>query len=158
MIDFYTLFYLKVVSANVRKGESFWTSSVDAPFALAWEGLAFERVCLMHVEEIKRALQIGGVVSHVSPWRGLGDDPVQIDMLIDRNDGIVNVCEMKFSREPYVLSTDELERLQRRRRVFKEQTGTRKSVHLTMVVAPELKHNSNANEIQSVVTLDDLFA
>ena len=157
LIDFFTLFYLKVVSANDRKDENFWTSSVDTPFVLAWEGLAFERVCLLHEREVKRALQIGGVASHVSPWRGAGDDPVQIDMLIDRNDGIVNVCEMKFSREPYVLSADELERMQRRRRVFKEQTGTRKAVHLTMVVAPKLKHNANTNDIQSEVTLDDLF-
>ena len=157
LIDFYTLFYLKVVSANERKDENFWPSSAGTPFVLSWEGLAFERICLLHVKEIKRALQIGGVVSYVSPWRASGDNPVQIDMLIDRNDGIVDICEMKFSQEPYVLSSDELERMQRRRRVFKEQTGTRKAVHLTMVVAPELKHNANANDIQSEVTLDDLF-
>ena len=157
LVDCYTLFYFKVISSPGRKGENFWSASVDAPFVSTWEGLAFERVCLLHVDEIKRALQIGGVVCDVSPWRSEGDDPVQIDMLIDRNDGVVNLCEMKFAREPYVLTTQELERIQRRRRVFKEQTGTRKAVHLTMVVAPELKRNANANEIQSVVTLDNLF-
>ena len=111
----------------------------------------------MHVDEIKKALQIGGVVCEVSAWRSSGDEHVQIDMLINRNDGVVNLCEMKFSREPYELTSDELARMQRRRRVFKDETGTRKAVHLTLVVSPELKKNAYANDIQSTVALDDLF-
>ena len=78
-------------------------------------------------------------------------------MLINRNDGVVNLCEMKFSREPYELTLDELARMQRRRKVFKDETGTRKAVPLTLVVSPELKKNAYANDIQSTVTLDDLF-
>lgn len=78
-------------------------------------------------------------------------------MIFSRNDGVVNLCEMKFSREPYELTSDELARMQRRRRVFKDETGTRKAVHLTLVVSPELKKNAYANDIQSTVALDDLF-
>ena len=136
---------------------NFYGSDIDSRFVDTWEGLAFERVCLVHVDEIKKALQIGGVVCEVSPWRSSGDEPVQIDMLINRNDGVVNLCEMKFSREPYELTADELARMQRRRKVFKDETGMRKAVHLTMVVSPELKKNAYANEIQSTVMLDDLF-
>ncbi len=158
LIDFYTLFYFKVIASAGRKSEHFWTSSVDSRFVSTWEGLAFERVCLQHVDEIKKALQIGGVVCEVSPWRSAGDEHVQIDLLIDRNDGVINLCEMKFSREPYELAEDEIERMQRRRSVFKSETGTRKAVHLTMVISPELKRNVYANEVQSTVTLDDLFA
>ena len=55
------------------------------------------------------------------------------------------------------LDAEELRRLERRRLIFKTATGTRKSVHLTMVVAPELKRNAVAFDIQSVVSLDDLF-
>jgi hypothetical protein len=157
LIDSYTLFYFKVLSAASGKGEHFLTSVTDSRFMDTWEGLAFERVCLMHVDEIKKALQIGGVVCEVSPWRSSGDEHVQIDMLIDRNDGVVNLCEMKFSREPYELTAEELARLQRRRRVFKEETNTRKAVHLTLIVSPELKKNAYANDIQSTVTIDDLF-
>jgi AAA+ ATPase superfamily predicted ATPase len=157
LIDSYTLFYFKVLSAASGKGEHFLTSVTDSRFMDNWEGLAFERVCLMHVDEIKKALQIGGVVCEVSPWRSSGDEHVQIDMLIDRNDGVVNLCEMKFSREPYELTAEELARLQRRRRVFKEETNTRKAVHLTLIVSPELKKNAYANDIQSTVTIDDLF-
>ena len=71
---------------------------------------------------------------------------------------MINLCEMKFSREPYELTEDEIERMQRRRSVFKSETDTRKAVHLTMVISPELKRNAHANEVQSTVTLDDLFA
>ena len=157
LIDSYTLFHFKVLVAAEGKGEHFLTSSADSRFVDTWEGFAFERVCLMHVDEIKKALQIGGVVCEVSPWRSSGDEHVQIDMLINRNDGVVNLCEMKFSREPYELTADELARMQRRRRVFKDETGTRKAVHLTLVVSPELKENACANDIQSTVMLDDLF-
>ena len=157
LIDFYTLFYFKVLSSASRKDEHFWTSSVDSRFVSTWEGLAFERVCLLHVGEIKNALQIGGVVCEVSPWRSAGEEHVQIDLLIDRSDGVINICEMKFSKDPYEITNDELDRMQRRRRVFKSETGTRKAVHLTMVVSPELKWNANANEVQSVVNVDDLF-
>ena len=157
LIDCYTLFYFKVIASSGRKDEHFWTSSVDSRFVSTWEGLAFERVCLMHVDEIKKALQIGGVVCNVSPWRSAGDEQVQIDLLIDRNDGVINLCEMKFSQEPYEIDADELARMQRRRSVFKTETGTRKAVHLTMVVSPELKKNACANEVQAVVNMDDLF-
>ena len=158
LTDSFTLFHFKVMETVGRVDGHFWTSSVNSPFVSAWEGLAFERVCLLHIDEIKKALQIGGVLSGVSPWRSEGNkERVQIDLLIDRSDGVINLCEMKFSHEPYVLSAGELDRILRRRRIFKEQTGTRKAVHLTLVVSPELRHNANANEIQSVVTLDDLF-
>ena len=157
LIDSYTLFYFKILSSKGRKDEHFWTSSVDSRLISTWEGLAFEHVCLMHMNEIRRALQIGGVVCGISPWRSKGDERVQIDLLIDRNDGVINLCEMKVSHESYVLTADELERIQRRRRVFKDETGTRKAVHLTLVVSPALARNANSNEIQSVVTLDDLF-
>ena len=157
LIDCYTLFYFKVIASSGRKDEHFWTSSVDSRFVSTWEGLAFERVCLMHVDEIKKALQIGGVVCNVSPWRSAGDEQVQIDLLIDRNDGVINLCEMKFSQEPYEIDADELARMQKRRSVFKTETGTRKAVHLTMVVSPELKKNACANEVQAVVNMDDLF-
>ena len=157
LVDCYTLFYFKVVAAVGGRGENFCTLSADSSFVSVWEGLAFERVCLLHVGEIKRALQIGGVVSDVAPWRSSGEERVQIDMLIDRRDGVINLCEMKFSREAYELSAEELERMQRRRRVFKTETGTRKAVHLTMVVSPELRQNSHSKDLQSVVCLDDLF-
>ena len=100
LMDNFTLFHFRFIANNPTHDRHFWSSSVDAPFHRVWEGLAFERLCLWHREQIKRALQIGGVLTNMYAWRHAptsADDPgAQIDLLIDRNDGIINLCEMKF--------------------------------------------------------------
>ena len=158
LIDNFTLFHFRAEEAVRGSGGRTWTQAVGSPLVATWKGLAFERVCLQHVDQIKDALRIGGVASQVAAWRGEADgERAQIDLLLDRADGIVNLCEMKFGGEPYALDAEELRDLERRRRVFKAATGTRKAVHLTVVAAPDLKRNQASFEIQSVVTLDDLF-
>jgi len=161
LIDNYTLFYLKFASQNVCHDEHFWTSSQETSVRKAWLGLAFERLCFQHVRQIKGALGIAGVKTSVSSWRHHGDEvyPVgaQIDMLIDRADGIVNLCEMKFSDGPYVIDKQEHDALVNRRETFRSVTGCRKGIHLTMITAEGLVHNAYWNDIQAEVVLDDLF-
>ena len=107
LMDNFTLFHFRFIANNPTHDRHFWSSFVDAPFHRVWEGLAFERLCLWHREQIKRALQIGGVLTNMYAWRhaptSAGDRGAQIDLLIDRNDGIVNLCEMKFCSGEYVL-------------------------------------------------------
>ncbi len=81
----------------------------------------------------------------------------QIDLLIDRRDGIVNLCEMKYPHEEYAITKEEHDRLQNRIASFSRQLGRGKSIHLTMVTTLGLKHNTYWNDVQSEVTLDDLF-
>lgn len=158
LIDNFTLFHFKAEEAAMGAAGRNWTQSAGSPFVAAWEGVAFERVCLLHIWQIKNALQIGGVAAQIAAWRGEADgERAQIDLVIDRADGIINLCEMKFSHDPYAMDAEELRKLERRRSVFKKATGTRKAVHLTVVAAPELKRNAAAFEIQSAVSLDDLF-
>ena len=162
LVDNFTLFHFRFMRGRADGDSRFWSSSSDSHAVMAWQGVSFEILCLEHVEQIKNALRIGGVHSRNYSWRcerpeDDSEKGAQIDLLIDRDDGIVNLCEMKFSREPYELTAEELARLQRRRRVFKEETNTRKAVHLTLIVSPELKKNADANDIQSTVTIDDLF-
>ena len=158
LIDNFTLFHFKIAEPLRRDGRRSWTQSVGTQIVAKWEGLAFERVCLQHIGQIKHALGIGGVAAGVAAWRGEANgEHAQVDLVIDRDDGIVNLCEMKFSSEPYALDANELRLMERRRNIFKAATGTRKAVHLTMVAAPELKRNAAACEIQSEVVLDDLF-
>ena len=158
LIDNFTLFHFKIAEPLRRNGGRSWAQSAGTQIVTTWEGLAFERVCLQHVGQIKNALGIGGVAAGVAAWRGEADgERAQVDLVIDRDDGIVNLCEMKFSHEPYALDAKELRLLERRRDIFKAATGMRKAVHLTMVAAPELKRNAAAYEIQSEVRLDDLF-
>lgn len=161
LMDNFTLFHFKFIANNSKHDRHFWTSSIDSPFHVAWEGLAFERLCLWHVEQMKRALQIGGVLTNAYAWRHVAvspdDEGAQIDLLIDRNDGIVNLCEMKFCADEYAITAEDAMSIQRKKAVFKRETATRKAIHVTYVTAFGLKRNAYANDVQSEVTLGDLF-
>ena len=161
LMDNFTLFHFRFIANNPNHDRHFWTSSIDSPFHVAWEGLAFERLCLWHVDQIKRALQIGGVLTNSYAWRHVAKSPddegAQIDLLIDRNDGIVNVCEMKFSSEEYAITAEDAMAMRRKKAVFKRETATRKAIHVTYVTTFGLKRNAYANDVQSEVTLAELF-
>ena len=162
LMDNFTLFHFGFIANNTMRDRHFWSSSLDAPFHVVWEGLAFERLCLWHVNQIKHALQIGGVLTNAYAWRHVAadanDEGAQIDLLIDRNDGIINLCEMKFCSDQYAISAAEAQAMQRKKAIFKRDTATRKAVHVTYVTTFGLKRNAYANDVQSEVTLADLFA
>ena len=162
LIDNFTLFYFQFMQGNHGGDVNFWSNSINSHVRLAWEGLAFERVCLQHVRQIKAALGISGVLTEVSSWRrppsaneGRG---AQIDLVIDRADRLVNLCEMKFSGDEYAIDDAEEKRLRNRRAAFIEETGTRKGCHVTMVTTYGIKRNRHSGIIQSQVTMDQLFA
>jgi len=160
LIDNYTLFYLRFVKQNTENDEHFWTNSIDTSLINSWCGLAFERVCLWHVPQIKAALGILGVISSVYSWRTAPNeqhDGAQIDLLIDRKDGAINLCEMKFSDNEYTFDAEQESKLRNRRTAFKLDTQTTKSVHTTLVTTYGLRKNSHSGVVQSVVTMDNLF-
>jgi len=160
LLDAFTLFHFRFVKSNVNDDPAFWSSSFGKPAHGAWAGLAFERVCLLHQEQIRRALGISGVANGICSWRAGPKDGrpgAQIDLVIDRDDRIVNLCEMKWCETPYEVDSGEAERLRNRREAFIRETGTRKAVHLTLVTPWGLKQNMHAGVFQSVVTFDDLF-
>ena len=166
LIDPFTLFYFSFMKGDRGTDEHYWTAMLESSTHSTWAGLAFERVCLWHVPQIKRALGIAGVLSQVYSWtyrpkkqEGEEEDKgAQIDLLIDRNDKVINLCEMKFSETEYTVSAKEEENLRHRRSAFAEVTKTRKAVHITLVTTYGLKHTAHAGIIQQVVTMDDLFA
>jgi len=160
LIDNFTLFHLAFAGENKVKDRRFWSGSADAQFRVVWEGLAFERLCLQHVREIKSALGISGVVTNDCSWqvvRTSEHEGARVDLLVDRKDGVVNLCEMKFASAEYAIGDEEERRLRERRDLFKRVTGTRKAVHITYVTTYGLKHNVHAGMVQSEVTLEDLF-
>ena len=124
-------------------------------------GLSFERLCFWHIPQIRRSLGISGVLADVYSWRGKSEKPneehAQIDMLIDRSDRMINVCEIKFTNDQYVMTEEEGKKLRRRIELFRAATGTKKGLLPTLISASGLKRNANSAMIQSVVTLDDLF-
>ena len=162
LIDNFTLFHFRFVAENRKHDRHFWTNSLDAGFKAAWEGLSFEIVCLEHVNAIKSALGISGVSSNEYAWRcqhpeSPEDKGAQIDLLIDRKDGIINLCEMKFTSEPYALTEEDETKLIHRKNLFKRENDIDKAIHLTMVTSSGVKMNRYAGSIQAFVTLDELF-
>ena len=162
LIDNYTLFYFQFIQKNSLMDEHFWTTSQNSPLYHAWSGLAFERVCLQHVWAIKYALGISGVLTNVYSWRQKADEAsgtpgVQIDLLIDRNDQVINLCEMKFSKAEYAITKDYDTSLRQKLEAFRIGTNCRKAIHLTMVTTYGLADNVYAETIQSSIVMDDLF-
>ena len=154
LMDNYTLFYFKFVEPNHGIDKSHWTKLLGTSVHNVWSGLAFERLCLQHVDQIKEALRIGGVHANIYAWRS---PHAQIDLLIDRDDGIVNLCEMKFAADEFEVTATDDRDMKRRMSELKELSGTRKALHVTYVTTYGLRKNSYAKNVQSEVTLDDLF-
>lgn len=160
LMDNFTLFYFQYMKNNPTHDEHFWSNNLSSPIHATWAGLAFERLCLWHLQQIKTALGIGGVVSAVQSWRAMANDEhegAQIDLLIDRNDNVINLCEMKFANDQYAITAEEDARLRRRKSIFQSATKTRKAIHLTMITTYGLVHNAYWNNVQSELTVDDLF-
>jgi AAA+ ATPase superfamily predicted ATPase len=156
LMDTFVGFYLEFMRSI--DSENYWSSFTDNARHRAWSGYAFEQVCLAHVDEIKRALGISGVLTDVSSWRSNTTDAqgAQVDLVIDRNDQVINLLEMKYLNEP--LMVDKRLDLMLREKVgaFKRETRTRKAVHLTLVSPYGLKQNRYASVFQSSITMHDL--
>ena len=161
LIDNYTLFYFKFIQQNENNDEHFWSASIDSAMHRAWSGLAFERLCMAHTQQIKAALGIAGVLSSVYSWRKEADetsDGAQVDLLIDRKDQVINLCEMKYSLSEYAIDAEYEQKLRNKKSAFIDATNTRKAVHLTMVTTFGIKANAHSGIVQNEVKLDDLFA
>ena len=161
LVDHYTLFYYEFIHGQ-RHGQNFWQSMQGRPLYNTWCGLAFERVCLWHIEQMKKKLGISGVLTNEYAWRCLPDKDlqrpgVQIDLLIDRSDGIVNLCEMKYSKSEFVINEGYEKELMLKKSVFSEVTRNKNAVHLVLVTTEGVRHNAYSSEIQNEISLDDLF-
>ena len=154
LIDNFTLFYFRFIEPNKSNDRHYWSEMSDTRTHSTWAGFAFERLCLQHIDGIKQALGISGVLANVHSWR---NPNAQIDLLIDRRDGIINICEMKYWAGPYVMTAEDDETLANKKAELKAAIKTRRAVHLTMVTSFGVKHNAYSNNVQSFVTLDDLF-
>lgn len=161
LVDFYTLFYFKFILENKRHDPNFWSKSIGSALYNNWCGLAFERVCFAHIPQIKHALSIGGVVTNEYSWsvRKTEERPgAQIDLLLDRGDQTINICEIKYSASSeYTLDEEEETKILSRRERFMEETGSTKAVHLTLITTRGLTQNSHSDIFLSVVVAESLF-
>jgi len=158
LVDFFSQYYLAYLKDNRTKDEHFWTSYLLDPAHHNWCGRVFERLCLAHVPQIKAKLGVSGVHTSVYSWRSSKpSSPLQIDLVIDRKDHVINLCEIKYSKSVFAIDDTYAQHLALRRQRFIDETGTKKAVHQTTITTYGLTHNAYVNDIQSQVVLDDLF-
>ena len=165
LADFYTMFYFKFVRDNYGQDEHFWTHLLDNPKKNAWLGYGFEQLIKDHIEQVKNALGIGAVLTTQSCWfaekRDIADegiDGAQIDLLIDRRDKAINICEAKFYSSEFVIDKEYSHKLRNKIAAFKSVVKTRKALVPTMITTFGVKRNAYSGNVQQEVVLDDLFA
>ena len=159
LTDFYSLFYLKFIKPNAVLDADFWLSSLDNPEVRAWSGYAFEQICLAHLPAIKKALGISGIQTVSSGWLGSYDNQkAQIDLVIDRRDHAITVCEMKFSINPFMIEKKYADELRTKIAIFKQSTRTQKAIFMTFITTFGLIQNEHAMSlVQNSFTMDILF-
>ena len=157
LTDMFSLFVMRFVE-GAPKQSNFWQENLLSPSLNAWRGFAFEQVCFIHRQQIKRALGIAGVRAEICPWRSKNpDNKAQIDMLIVRADRIVNICEMKFSINTFTIDKQYDEQLREKVQTFQTETRCKYGLHLTMITTFGITENAYAYHVQQSLTMDDLF-
>ena len=162
--DLYSLFYLRFVENGSGQDEHYWSNLSDN-VKNSWSGYAFEQVCLHHLEQIRKALGISGVLTNACSWStaaiidsdGIQWPGAQIDLLLVRADQVINVCEMKYSQSAYSVSKDYSDKIRERNDVFLHHTRTTKALQNVLVTTYGLKDGMHAGVFVHTVTLNDLF-
>ncbi|MDE6855474.1 MAG: ATP-binding protein [Muribaculaceae bacterium] len=160
LVDCYTLFYFQFVRNAHGVDEDYWVKTMATPEYHTWCGLSFERLCLLHTRQMKSALGISGIRANLFSWhvRKTDDHPgVQIDLLIDRADGIINICEMKYSPGGYRLTSAELNKIRSKVGVFNMYMPRSRYAQPVLITSNGVVHNSNSDEIPLKVSGDQLF-
>ena len=159
LVDPFCIFYLKFVENRDSMMDGFWQQNIDSQPIVSWRGYAFENVCFNHILEIKRALGISGISSKESAWTktGEGEKGTQIDLLIIRKDNVVNMCEMKFYSDAFVVDKDYDLLLKNRQTVLYENLPKKSTIHNTLVTTYGIKNNEYKWSFENVITMDDLF-
>lgn len=159
--DEYSIFYLKFIEHAKATGPGTWLKKATGRSYTSWCGFAFEAVCQKHIVQVKKALGIAGVYTECSVWRHSPNDHekgAQVDLLIDRRDHCINLCEMKFGVAEFLIDKSYASELDSRLNIFREQSKTKKTIFPTMVTTYGTKHNIYfTGRIQAEVTMGDLF-
>jgi hypothetical protein len=161
LTDEYSLFYLHFIEPLHSQGKGAWKAFSQTPVYKSWSGYAFENLCLNHIGALKKGLEIGGIFSQSASFSFAGNEDlpgIQIDLLIDRNDGVINLCEIKFHHEPFTMTKAYAEQLRQKRSVFTQVSKTRKQVFITLITALGLQPNAHSiGLVDNALDLDTLF-
>lgn len=161
LTDEFSLFYLQFMENNRQEGAGIWQQLSKTQAYITWAGYAFENICLKHIPQIKKALGISGVYSTASSFFKKGNEEeegIQFDLLMDRNDHVINICEIKFYGAEVTIDKAMAMDYRNKMAAFKEATRTRKQVFLTMITTFGVKQNQySLGLVDASLTMDDLF-
>lgn len=162
LTDEYSLFYIKFIEHSRARGLGTWLMFSAGASWKSWSGIAYESICMKHIDQIKDAIGIKNVYSEVSVWRyqpkSSSEQGAQIDLLIDRTDRCINICEMKFASDAFEITKAYSRELDNKLKIFQAQTKTKKSLFMTMVTTYGVKNSpSYPGLIQQQITMDVLF-
>jgi len=167
--DEFTLFYLRWMEPNLKtilkqdNGHGYWLAKTTTPHWKSWAGYAFESICYKHLTQIRHALAIDAG-AQMGSWRYApkqeGQEGAQIDLLFDRADNVITVCEIKYNEQPFIIDKHYAKILTNKLRVYQERSQTPKQLFLAMICAGGIKPSIYSEELVhgGIVTLDDLFA
>ncbi|MBR1622818.1 MAG: ATP-binding protein, partial [Pseudobutyrivibrio sp.] len=166
LTDMFSLFYLRFVHGNEGRDNQYWTKLIQTGKKNAWAGYAFEQVCLHHIEQIKTRLGISGILSDVYAWNekafvdsdGTKWNGGQIDLIIDRSDKVMNLCEMKYSQDEFTITSEYEDTIRTRTSLFKRQLKTKKALRCTFVTVYGVKNNKYSHIVDDQIILNDLFS
>ena len=160
LIDPFTLFYFKFIKKYGHSDKPFWQYQIGTRRHDTWAGLAFELLCLNHHRQIEKSLGISGIITQVYSWVTPADaaEKAQIDLIIQRADKVVNVCEMKYYDGVYTMKPKDYDDMVRRVRVFRDSRKIRAAIHPVLVTTVGLAHNKYSSVYQNVITMSELFS
>ena len=157
LMDFYSIFYLTFVQ-KAEIETDYWSNHIGTSEVNTWLGLGFERLCMAHVTQIKQALRLDRIATKCYSWRSKGTNPkAQIDMVLERADGIINIFEMKYSEDNYSLDKEEDDKLRDRISRFRKETEAKEALWPTLVTTYGLKGGVHSATFVNNLTMDDLF-
>lgn len=153
LIDFYSIFYLTFINKN-SVDANFWVNNINNPELNTWYGLSFERVAMAHIPQIKRKLHIDYMSVEYYSWRGAD---AQIDLILERKDRIIELCEIKYSNAKYTITKSEHEKLNHRIARFQETSAQGFAIWPVFITTQGLEDNMYSQQVRFQVTLEDLF-
>lgn len=166
--DEYSLFYLYWIEPKLKIiakkaiNEGFWVSQSNHLAWKIWSGLSFESTCYKHIDQIRKALKIDPGAT-IGTWRFApkvkeNQEGAQIDLLFDRLDGVISLCEIKCSENKFAIDKACAQELLQKMEIFRKQTRTKKQLFFCMITTMGLKQTIYSEEIiASEATLEDLF-
>ena len=159
LTDPFCLFYLHFMGKTHRTNYRYWTSNHNSALANSWRGLAFENVCFRHIDQIKKALDIYGVHTTHSAWLGYDEElgGAQIDLILDRDDHVLNMCEIKYLSGDLSVNAAYQRKLANRQAIIQKMISPKQVIHQTLITTYGLTQNEYSGVFSKVITLEDLF-